>query len=221
MGKSIISQARGKGGLTYRVRRRAYRYRIGYPATNSEGRGKILVLLNSPGHSAPLAKIIINNQKFYNPAAQGVYEGQDIELGGINMNIGNISQLKNIQTGISVFNIEKRPGDGGKILRSSGTGAIVVKKENARVFISFSKKKEVSFDENCRATIGTIAGQGRKIKPIVKAGKKHMMVKARNKLWPRTSAIKVNAVDHPFGSGRGKRVKSKIAKKNAPPGAKV
>ena len=48
----------------------------------------------------------------------------------------------------------------------------------------------------------------------------HMM-KARNKLWPRTSAVKMNVVDHPFGSGRGKRIKSKIAKRNAPPGRKV
>ena len=45
--------------------------------------------------------------------------------------------------------------------------------------------------------------------------------KSRNKLWPRTSAVKFNAVDHPFGSGRGKRIKSKIAKNNSPPGAKV
>ena len=33
--------------------------------------------------------------------------------------------------------------------------------------------------------------------------------------------IKTNAIDHPFGSGRGKRIKSKIAKRNAPAGAKV
>ena len=46
-------------------------------------------------------------------------------------------------------------------------------------------------------------------------------MKSRNKLWPRTSAVKFNAVDHPFGSGRGKRIKSKIAKRNAPAGARV
>ena len=46
-------------------------------------------------------------------------------------------------------------------------------------------------------------------------------MKSRNKLWPRTSAVKMNAVDHPFGSGRGKRIKSKIAKRNAPAGARV
>jgi ribosomal protein L2 len=31
----------------------------------------------------------------------------------------------------------------------------------------------------------------------------------------------MNAIDHPFGCGRGKNPKSKIAKRNAPAGAKV
>ena len=47
------------------------------------------------------------------------------------------------------------------------------------------------------------------------------MKRARGKLWPRTSAVKMNVVDHPFGSGRGKRIKSKVPKRNAPPGKKV
>ena len=47
------------------------------------------------------------------------------------------------------------------------------------------------------------------------------MMKAIGRKWHRTSAVKMNAVDHPFGGGRGKRIKSKIAKRNAPAGAKV
>ena len=82
-------------------------------------------------------------------------------------------------------------------------------------------KKEKKFHQNCRATIGIIAGHGRLEKPFVKAGKKYYLKKAKSKLWPRTSAVKMNVIDHPFGSGRGKNVKSKIAKRNAPPGAKV
>ena len=49
--------------------------------------------------------------------------------------------------------------------------------------------------------------------------------KTKSKLWPRTSAVKMNAIDHPFGSGRGKNLThgnlGKIPKRNAPPGAKV
>jgi len=82
-------------------------------------------------------------------------------------------------------------------------------------------KKEKSFNPNCRAVVGVIAGAGRLEKPIVKAGKNHHIKKSKGKLWPRTSAVKMNVVDHYFGSGRGKNPKSKIAKRNAPPGRRV
>ena len=82
-------------------------------------------------------------------------------------------------------------------------------------------KKEKAFNKNCRAVIGVIAGSGRLEKPLIKAGKMHYISKSKGKLWPRTSAVKVNVIDHPFGSGRGKNPKSKVAKRNAPPGRKV
>ena len=44
MGKSLIQQARGRGSLTYRVRPRAYRFRITYPRLSTEGKAKIIKL---------------------------------------------------------------------------------------------------------------------------------------------------------------------------------
>ena len=214
MGKTIIQQARGHGSFTYRVRRRAYRYEINYPGLDVNGKLKIVSLFNSPAHSAPLVKFVINGKEYYSPAAQGIYEGQEIEFGNDVKNItpGNITALKNLPVETRIFNIEIRPGDGGKIGRSSGYSAVVLRNDEKGTTLMLSSKKEITLNNNCRATIGIIAGQGRKIKPVVKAGKKHFMMKARNKFWPRTSAIKFNAVDHPFGGGRGKRIKSKIAK---------
>ena len=47
-------------------------------------------------------------------------------------------------------------------------------------------------------------------------------MKARNKLYPRTSGVAMNAVDHPFGCGRGRHVgKPKTVSRFAPPGRKV
>ena len=89
------------------------------------------------------------------------------------------------------------------------------------VSVLMPSKKEKRFNLKSRAVVGTIAGSGRTEKPILKAGKKFHIKKTKSKLWPRTSALKVNAIDHPFGSGRGKNPKSKIAKRNSPPGAKV
>jgi len=222
MGKRIIQQARGHGSLTYRVRTKAFKYEIKYPPLNVIGRGKIINLINSPAHSAPLVKIQIDSGKiFYNLAVNGIYEGQEVRIGETEVKEGNILMLKDIPSTTNIFNIEANPGDGGKFVRTGGNTSTVTKRNEGKVAVMLPSKKEIWFDEKCRATIGIISGQGRLEKPIVKAGNMWYKKKAKNKLWPRTSAIKMNVVDHPFGSGRGKRIKSKIAKNNAPPGAKV
>jgi large subunit ribosomal protein L2 len=222
MGKRIIQQARGHGSHTYRVKRKAFRYKIGYPR-NLSGEGKVIRLLNSSAHSTPLAKVKSENsgEIFYTPAFKGMIEGQKISFDGKNIEKGTIMKLKNIPVKTLIYNIESRPLDGGVFIRTGGSSAIVSKIVGDQVFVLMPSKKERAFNGNCRATMGTIAGHGRLDKPLMKAGKQYHIKKAKSKLWPRTGALKMNAIDHPFGSGRGKHPKSKIAKRNAPPGAKV
>ena len=219
MGKRIISQARGHGSLTYRVRRKAFMHKIKYPM--HEGEAEILGLIHSAGHTAPLIKLKIKDEVFYNPAFNGAFVGQKILIGG-EANNGNILMLKNVPLGTNVFNIENNPGDGGKMIRAAGISAVEFKKyEHNKISLLMPNKHEVKLSGDCRVSIGTIAGDGRVLKPFITAGKMFYKMKARNKLWPRTSAVKMNAIDHPFGSGRGKRIKSKIAKRNAPAGRRV
>ena len=219
MGKRIIQQARGKGSLTYRVRKKAFKYKASYPKQLSENM-KVIKLFSSAGHSAPLIKITTEDGKiFYNLAAQKVYEGQ--KLGNQGNESGDIAQLKDIKTGTKIFNIENCFQDGGKLVKTGGNSALVLGKQDGKVRVMMPSKKEKTFDERCRATVGELSGQGRLDKPVLKAGKKYYIKKAKSKLWPRTSAVKMNAIDHPFGSGRGKRIKSKIIKRFASPGQKV
>jgi len=223
MGKRIIQQRRGRGTLTYKVRRKSFRYKVKYPS--EEGKARVIKLINSAGHTAPLAKILLGKEVFYNLAFNGMIEGQEINVGKGKAEKGNVLALKDMPIGTEIYNIEVKPGDGGKLIRAGGNSAVVVRKEKGKVVVLLPSKKEKEFDEKCRATIGVIAGHGRLEKPIVKAGKKYYSMKAKGKLWPRTSAVKMNVVDHPFGSGRGKTVghgkKGKTPKKNAPAGAKV
>ena len=220
MGKRITQQARGKGSLTFRVKPKAYRYKVIYPSLKIEGKAKIVKLFNSSAHSTPLVKIQVDGKgSFICPAASGIYEGQEIEICGKFEN-GNIAKLKDIPQGTKVFNIENNPGKGGEILRSSGCSGVVMNKDEKTVEIVI-KRRKLKLNKDCRATIGIAAGEGRLIKPLIKAGKQHHRMKAQGRKWHRTSAVKVNAVDHPFGGGRGKRIKSKIAKRNSPPGRKV
>jgi large subunit ribosomal protein L2 len=219
MGKRIITQARGHGSFSYRVRRNAFRIKLKYPR-ELIGEGEVVGLVNSPGHSAPLAKIRYDKGTFYIPACKGMIEGQKINFGN-EVKDGNILQLKDIPIKTFVYDIEAKPGDGGIFIKTAGSSAVINRIIGENILVLMPSKKEKKFNAKCRAIVGSIAGAGRLDKPIVKAGKSFYIKKSRNKLWPRTSAVKMNAIDHPFGSGRGKRIKSKIAKRNAPPGARV
>ena len=219
MGKRIIQQRRGKGSLVYQVKKKASLVRPGYPAI-LEGEYKAVSLVASRGHSVPIAKLVNKEGKsFYNFAANLLYVGQKVKIGGSSN--GDIAKLGDIKNGTLVFNIENSPRDGGKFIRTGGSSGLVMNQEGDKVTIMMPSKKEKKFSKDTRATIGVAAGDGRVEKPILKAGKKFYIMKSKSKLWPRTSAVAMNKIDHPFGSGRGKRVKSKIAKRNAAPGKKV
>ena len=220
MGKRIISQRRGRGTNTYKSSKRAFRFKLKYPKMLS-GEGKVTKLFDSAAHSAPLAKVSSDSGSFYMPAFKNMVEGQKISFESKKIESGNIIALRKIPVKTHIYNIESKPGDGGVFIKSAGSSAVVSKVVGEHVFVLMPSKKEKKFHPNCRATIGIIAGAGRLDKPILKAGKQHHIKKSKSKLWPRTSAVKMNAIDHPFGSGRGKNPKSKVAKRNAPPGRRV
>ena len=222
MGKRIIQQARGRGSLTYRVRKSAYKYTLSYPIF--EGEAEITSLIHSPGHTAPIMKLNTvekNPVSFYLPAFDKATVGEKISLGKKEKSVGSITNLKNIPSGTRIYDIERNPGDGGKMIRSGGTSALVSRKQGDKIIITMPSKKEIKLSGECRAVIGVIAGAGVKNKPLITAGKNYYKHKAMGRLWPRVSAVSVNAIDHPFGSGRGKRIKSKTVKRNASPGKRV
>lgn len=220
MGKRIIVQRRGRGTSTYRVNKKVFKYKL-QMLPGLSGEGTVSKLINSGAHSCPIAKIISENGSFYVPAFNGMFEGQKIAFEDGEVKAGNILRLKNIPVKTKIHCIESKPRDGGKFIKSGGSSATINRVVGSDVFVVMPSKKERKFNGECRAIIGTVAGEGRLDKPIVKAGKQHYIKKTKSKLWPRTGAFKMNAIDHPFGSGRGKNPKSKIAKRNAPAGAKV
>ena len=164
-----------------------------------------------------------DKQQIIIPAPLNIKEGDMISYGGsFDDKPGNIFELDNIPEGTGIYNIETKPGSGGKFCRSAGTLARILTKTKNHVLVKLPSKKQKKFNIKCRATIGEIAVTGRLEKPLVKAGKRHHIMKAKNKLYPQTSGVAMNAVDHPFGSGRGRHIgKPKNAPRNAPPGRNV
>lgn len=222
MGKSLVQQARGRGGPTYRAPSFRYAGDVKYVSSSKILLGRVVDIIHCPGHSAPLASVIYENSEtglLISP--EGIKIGDQVSLNGEPL-MGNTTVLKNIPEGTLVCNLESHPGDGGKFARASGTFAKVLSKTQNSVVIMLPSKKVREFLPACRATIGTVAGGGRLEKPFLKAGNKYYRMQQRNKYWPRTSGTSQNAVDHPFGGKRSSRKgRPTIAPRDAPAGRKV
>jgi large subunit ribosomal protein L2 len=221
MGKSLTQQKRGKGSPTYRAP--SFKYRADAKLLKKDSY-QITDLVTSRGHSAPLAEIkYTDNTKGYIVAAEGMRVGNKYVIGlKATITLGNGLPLSKIPEGTLVYNIESKPGDGGKFVRSSGASARVVSKTSSSVMVLMPSKKSKKFNPECYAIIGSVAGGERKEKPFVKAGNKYHAMKAKNKYWPRVSGVAKNAVNHPFGGSHSSNVgRPTIAPKNAPPGRKV
>lgn len=216
MGKRIISRARGKGGPRYRSPGHRFAGAIKYPDKDAI----VIDIVHDPGRDAPLAKIRQEDGKeILIVAAEGMKVGDKISEKRA-AETGNILKLSKIPKSTNVFAVENLPKSGPKLCCSPGTHAIIISHEPGRVIVQMPSKAFKFLNPNCMATVGIPAGGGQRDKPFVKAGQKFFAMEARNKLYPRTSANKMNPVDHPFG-GRTKPGTPKSLPRNAPPGAKV
>lgn len=221
MGKNLIQQRRGRGSPTYRSASHNFAGEAKHYA--GTGAGIVTDILHCAGHTAPLLEISYGTEQHnLTIAPEGVKIGDIIGVGEGEPLPGSVLPLRQIPEGTLIHNVELKPGDGGKLCRSSGTFARIIAKTDAEVRILLPSKKEKLFLPECRAAIGLVAGGGRTEKPFLKAGTRYKKMRARNKLYPHVCGISMNAVDHPFG-GKCSHIKGRPTQssRNAPPGRKV
>jgi large subunit ribosomal protein L2 len=226
VGKPLMQQRRGKGSPVFRAPSHRFFADVMYPAPSSEEatgsiRGEVTRLIDDPGRSALLAEILLENQKkTYNIAAEGLRIGDEIRFGReAKVAIGSVVPLGMVPDGTPVFNIELRPGDGGRIARSSGAACYVLTHEGDKVRVTLASKAIVGFKPECRATVGVACGGGRGEKPFKKAGNAYRAYSARGHYYPTVRGGAMSAYDHPHG-GRSMG-KSYTVARSTPPGRKV
>jgi large subunit ribosomal protein L2 len=135
--------------------------------------------------------------------------------------VGNIIPVGRIHEGTLICNMELRPGDGGKIAKSSGAYSMVVGHTPQGTMIKLPSGKTKYLDDACRATVGVVSGVGRTEKPFLKAGSKFHLMRARGRKYPRTRGRAMVAVVHPYGSSKRSARKGTTTSHGAPPGQKV
>jgi len=225
MGKKLRVQRRGRGTPTFRAAKKGRVAPVRYPPSTTETlNGVVKDLIHESGRGTPLAHVQIKEGTGYFVAApEGVHIGQDVEIGrNAPIRVGNVVPLGVVPVGTAVCNVELRPGDGGRIARSSGTFVTVVSHMPSGTVVRLPSKRNVELKDNCRATVGIVAGGGRKEKPFMKAGEKYLMKKAKGHVYPTTKGVSMAAASHPHGGGRHRRPgKSTTVSRHAPPGKKV
>lgn len=223
MGQRLISQRRGKGSSTYRSPSHRHLARPGYPK-NQEVEGKVIEIHHAPGRNSPLAEVEFENgDTNFLIANHGLRVGQKIEVGpDASVRKGNVLTLNSIPVGTFVYNIEIEPLDGGKMVRTAGTNAIVISQGSKYTTLKLPSDKFKNVDSRCRATIGIVAGGGQTDKPFAKAGNKFKAFRSKAKKPKRVRGIAMNAVSHPHGGGDHQHVGvGSTVSANAPPGRKV
>ena len=223
MGKRLRMQRRGSGKPHYLSPSFKHKGPVSYPKPG-EYEGIVKDIIHNPGTTAPLALVELYDGSMARLIAyEGMMVGEKIKF--TNETIvkpGNVLPLGSIPKGAPVYNIEAQPGDGGKFVRAAGNYATIVSHEKDGVIVRLPSGKHKMFLASCRATIGVAAGGGRDDKPFVKAGKKYHALRARARIFPITSGVAMNPVNHPHGGGSHQHVgRPKTVARGAPPGRKV
>jgi len=224
LGKRLRQQRRGKGSNAYRKPPNTFKADVAFrPSVANKAVGEVIEFIDDPGHTAPLMRIRYeDNSESILIAPEGIKIGDKIEEGPeARISLGSILPLSKIPEGMPIYNIEAVPGDGGKFVRAAGAYATLVSHAGDKVSVSLPSKKTIELHANCRAEIGTVAGGGMEMQPIMKAGKNYYIKHAINAKWPVNRGVKMNPVDHPFGGKQHHKGASSIVARGAPPGAKV
>lgn len=226
LGKRTLVRRRGKAGKQFRAITVGKIAPAKYPNFKSHERhsGTVIDIVHERGRDAPLAKIRFDNGTLsYVPAPEGTSVGSNVEVGsGATAAARNILSLESIPDGTLICNIEKNFGDGGKLIKSAGSSALVFAHGSEGVTIKFPSGKFLIVNPKCRAMIGTIAGAGRKEKPFLKAGNRAKYMQAHGRLYPTVRGIAQAAVFHPHGGGRHQHIgRQSSVGRTTPPGRKV
>jgi large subunit ribosomal protein L2 len=191
------------GRITVRHRgggnKRKYRI-IDFKRLNTET-ATVKAIEYDPNRSAYIALIeYAGGKKSYIIAPNGLKTGDAIKSGAdADIKPGNTLPIKNIPLGTFINNIELYPGKGGQLVRSAGTAAQLMAKENelAQIRLPSGEVRYVRID--CKATIGQVGNIDHENVRVGKAGK------TRHKgIRPTVRGSVMNPVDHPHGGGEGK-----------------
>ena len=190
----VTSRHRGGGHKRY------YRI-IDYKRDKTGIPAKVAAIEYDPNRSARIALLhYVDGEKRYILAPLRLNVGDTVQSGpDADIKPGNTLPLSNIPLGTHIHNIELSIGKGGQIVRSAGTYAQLMAKEDRYALVKLPSSEVRMVLLNCKATIGQLGNVEHENLSLGKAGRKRWLGKR-----PSVRGVAMNPVDHPMGGGEGR-----------------
>jgi large subunit ribosomal protein L2 len=163
--------------------------------------GTVVSIEYDPIRSARIALIhYADGDKRYILAPLGLSVGQSIEAGEkVEVKPGNALPLGSIPSGTMIHNIELEPGKGGQLVRSAGTSAQLLGREDNYSLVRLPSGEMRRFLVGCLATVGQVGNVEHRGIKLGKAGRRRLMG------WrPKVRGSAMTPRDHPLGGGEGR-----------------
>lgn len=190
----ITSFHRG-GGHRRRYRQIDFRRnKVDVPAT-------VATIEYDPNRSANIALLhYADGEKRYILSPGGLKVGDTIvSSASADIHPGNAMPLSRIPLGTQVHAIEMKPGKGAQLVRSAGTSAQLMARENNMATLRLPSGEMRMIHIDCLATVGEVGNSEHENQRIGKAGRSRWLGKRSN-----VRGVAMNPVDHPMGGGEGR-----------------
>jgi large subunit ribosomal protein L2 len=208
--KSLVEPLKKSGGRNSygRITRRHQggghkrRYRkVDFKRTKDGVPARVAAIEYDPNRSARIALLhYADGAKAYILAPARLQIGATVESGpNADIKPGNSLPLQNIPTGTLVHNVELKPGRGGQLARSAGSGIQLVAKDDGYGVLRLPSGEMRRVPLECRGTIGQVGNVEHENITGGKAGRSRWRGKR-----PTVRGSAMNPVDHPHGGGEGK-----------------
>jgi large subunit ribosomal protein L2 len=154
-----------------------------------------------PNRSARIALLYYHDgEKRYILAPAGLQVGDEVMSGsGAEIKAGNALPLRDMPLGTFIHNIELKPGEGAKLVRSAGSSAQLIAKEERYAQVKLASGEVRLIPSDCMATIGQVSNPDHENISYGKAGRIRWLGKK-----PHVRGVAMNPIDHPLGGGEGK-----------------
>jgi large subunit ribosomal protein L2 len=112
---------------------------------------------------------------------------------------GNALPMEKIPVGMFIHNVELKPGKGGQMVRSAGTGAQLVGFDGGMAQVKLPSGEIRKVQQTCMATLGVVGNSDHENILYGKAGRMRWLG-----VRPQTRGMAMNPIDHPMGGGEGR-----------------